>query len=136
MLVSDSHFVLLLLSSLVLPVTPVIDPGSTQSPTPAPTAWNRLWDAASTVWKRRAHAGPAHSAHHSSYAEKGTMPRQGAHKRWQLASALRWNVSDVDLGMLEMCPIFLGRAGGRHKGANWVHMCSAAQLRELARQYK
>ncbi|KAJ7852366.1 hypothetical protein B0H14DRAFT_2580980 [Mycena olivaceomarginata] len=128
MLVSDSHFILLLPSSLVLPVTPVIDPGSTQSPTPAPTVWNRLWDAASTVWK--------HRAHHSSYAEKGTMPRQGAQERWQLASALRWNVSDVDLGMLETCPIFLGRAGGRHEGANWVHMCSAAQLRELARQYK
>ncbi|KAJ7809017.1 hypothetical protein B0H14DRAFT_3760338 [Mycena olivaceomarginata] len=40
MLVSDSHFVLLLPSSLVLPAAPVIDAGSTQSPTPALTARN------------------------------------------------------------------------------------------------
>ncbi|KAJ7804625.1 hypothetical protein B0H14DRAFT_3774064 [Mycena olivaceomarginata] len=40
MLVSDSHFVLLLPSSLVLPAAPVIDAGSTQSPTPALTTRN------------------------------------------------------------------------------------------------
>jgi hypothetical protein len=64
------------------------------------------------------------------------MPRRGAHERWRLASASRWNASDMDLGVLETCAIFLGRAGGRQEGAHWVHMCAAAQLHELVRQYK
>jgi hypothetical protein len=40
MLISDSHFVLLLLSSLFLPAAPIIDTGSTQPPAPTPTAQN------------------------------------------------------------------------------------------------
>ncbi|KAJ7309343.1 hypothetical protein DFH08DRAFT_823512 [Mycena albidolilacea] len=140
MLVNDSHFVLLLPFSLVLPAAPVIDAGSTQSPTPAPTTPNVcgtqpvLYGSAELLLTSSPR--PAHSAHHSSCAEKGTMPRRGAHKRWRLAGASRWNASDVDLGVLETHAIFLGRAGGRHEGAHWVHMCAAAQLHELARQYE
>jgi uncharacterized protein (UPF0128 family) len=62
------------------------------------------------------------------------MPWRGAHERWRLAGASRWNTLDVDLGVLETRTIFLRRAGSRHEGAHWVHMCAAAQLRELARQ--
>jgi hypothetical protein len=51
--ISDSHFVLLLPSSLFLIVTPVIDTGDTQHPTPALDRAGHLWDAASAVWQRR-----------------------------------------------------------------------------------
>jgi hypothetical protein len=38
--VNNSHFVLLLPSSLFLPAAPIIDAGSTQPPTASLTVWN------------------------------------------------------------------------------------------------
>jgi hypothetical protein len=73
---------------------------------------------------------------HWLYSE-GREQRHGgvAHKMWWLAGALRRNASDADPGVLETRAIFLRRAGGRHEGAHWVHMCAATQLPALARQY-
>jgi hypothetical protein len=51
--ISDSHFVLLLPSSLFLPAAPVIDTGDTQPPTPTLDHAERLLDAASAVWQHR-----------------------------------------------------------------------------------
>jgi hypothetical protein len=70
------------------------------------------------------------------------MPQRGAHERWRLAGASRWNASDVDLGVLETHAIFLGRARegrGQTRGCTLgahVRSGAVAQLHELARQYE
>ncbi|KAJ7702549.1 hypothetical protein B0H14DRAFT_2648083 [Mycena olivaceomarginata] len=120
--VSDSHFVLLLPSSLVLTVAPVIDAGSTQPPSPALTAWNVF--GMQPVLYGSAELSPTSSRRPPRIQliiaavrkKQGIMPQRGAHESWRLAGASRWNVSDADLG-----------AGGRHEGAHWgAHVRSGA----------
>ncbi|KAJ7798699.1 hypothetical protein B0H14DRAFT_2617683 [Mycena olivaceomarginata] len=154
--ISDFHFVLLLPSSLFLLAAPVIDTGDTQPPTPALDRAEQLLDAAGAVWQRRAitdqltpappvqliivvvQKNPPLTSIHAelllscwSYFEGREQCRiGGAHEMWRLASASRRNASGADLGVLETRTIFLWRAGGRHEGVHWVHMCAAAHWRD------
>ncbi|KAJ7795808.1 hypothetical protein B0H14DRAFT_2620551 [Mycena olivaceomarginata] len=128
MLVSDSHFVLLP-SSLVLPAVPVIDAGSTQCPTPAPTARNVfgtqpvLYGSAELCgkmhWSYSEGREPCHSGVHM---KGGGLPvlRGGTRRTWI------WGQGGpgADTG------VHIGCTLGAH-----VHSGAVAQLRKLCIVY-